>query len=437
MIHEVQLRLGLNLNKGESAELVDILRAIIEISGERRNVFTRVGAVDDGIEIDLGNSDHTRCGIYAGKVDLDVRHSNCIFERDSFQEPMMNPAIFGNLKLLNKYLNLSEMDIVLFIAWISYTLAHPKLPTTKFLILILIGLEGSGKSFLCRLIMQLIDPRRIGLQVLPTTVKELATVTQGAQVSCFDNIRDINSPLSDLLCMIATGAFSAGRSLYTDANIHVIPLHGAVVLNSIYSIVHSPDLAQRSVILHLKTLPDEARKSEARKSEARKSEAEMQRDLEHDLPQILWALFDLIANIFRCLPTTTVKSPERMLDFVYWLAAMEQALDVPEGIYQGLYSDTLHQIQFDGLIENNLGAAILEFAEKKVIKGTPWYGTPAELLESLEVIATANTIRSNDWPKNPIALSKRLKSLITAFSTQGIGIEFSRGKKRTITINLI
>ncbi len=275
--------------------------------------------------------------------------------------------------------------------------------------------------------MKLIDPRRIGLQVLPTTVRELATVTQGAHVSCFDNIREINSPLSDLLCMIATGAVSASRSLYTDADIHVISLHGAVVLNSIYSVVRSPDLAQRCVSLQLQKLPNQDRKSES----------EMEVDLEHDLPQIMGAIFDLIANIFRLLPTASVQNPERMLDFVYWLAALEQARNVPEGVYQSLYSETLHQTQYDGLMENILGVAMLEFAEKKIIKGTSWHGTPAELLEGLEATMTANTIRSNVWPKNPISLSKRLKSLVTALSTQGVGIEFGRSKKRTISINFI
>jgi hypothetical protein len=56
---------------------------------------------------------------------------------DLYSAPM--PAQVGDLDLLNKYLNLHPAQAVLFIAWISYTLAHPKLPASKFVILVLQG----------------------------------------------------------------------------------------------------------------------------------------------------------------------------------------------------------------------------------------------------------------------------------------------------------
>ena len=43
--------------------------------------------------------------------------------------------------------------------------------------------------------------------------------------------------------------------------------------------------------------------------------------------------------------------------------------------------------------------------------------------------------RSSEWPKNAIALGKRLRSFEAALKAQGIIIEFGRGKNRKISIN--
>ena len=169
------------------------------------------------------------------------------------------------------------------------------------------------------------------------------------------------------------------------------------------------------------------------KEKNRKSDAEMMKEFEADLPAIMHGLFDLIAEIFKYLPDVEVTHPERMIDFSQWLAAMEMAQGVPVGIYQQEYSNALNQGQLDALMDNSLAAAVIEFADK--IDDGEWTGTPAELLYELDMLTTLRTLKSRDWPLNPIALSKRLLPLQAGLLTQGISIEFTRGKYRTITIN--
>ena len=110
----------------------------------------------------------------------------------------------------------------------------------------------------------------------------------------------------------------------------------------------------------------------------------------------------------------------------------EKAQGVPAGIYQVAYSEALNQGQRDSLQDNQLGAAVLEFAEG--LFGTEWHGTPADLLGKLNAQATKGTQRSREWPQNPIALSKRLGPLQASLQTQGVTLGFGRGKHRTISI---
>jgi hypothetical protein len=288
------------------------------------------------------------------------------------------------------------------------------------------GDQGTGKSVICRIIIALIDPSRIDLQAFPSNPKDLTAVVKGAHVRCFDNMRSITAAMSDLLCMASTGGSSGTRALYSNSDLHVDQLHVALVLNSIHHLINQSDLAQRSLCLQTKAMPETSRKSEVA----------MSQDLEADLPIIFRGLLDLIADVFEHLPSVKVSSPERMLDFVFWLAAMEKVHGAPTGVYQDQYSSVLRQAQLDGLMDNLLASAILEFAEQE-ISPHPWSGSPTDLLAELEAKATTGTTRALDWPKNSIALSKRLNALKAGLLTQGIVVEFSRGKKRMITLKQI
>ena len=63
-----------------------------------------------------------------------------------------------------------------------------------------------------------------------------------------------------------------------------------------------------------------------------------------------------------------------------------------------------------------------------------WSGTPTELLQELSFLVGNKSRYSQDWPQNPIALSRRLQSLQAPLRRQGIDVTLSRGKERKITI---
>lgn len=395
-----------------------------EEAGQIYNTWNRVAPVDGGIEIDLGDDIHTRIRIANGTVSTIIEGSKTLFRRYKHSLPMIAPAPAGegNLNLLKNYVNLDHIPFLLFKAWLSYTLAHPKVSTSKYVILQILGGQGTGKSMLTKLIKRLIDPAVTDAQIFPNNAQDLGIAAQQSHVLCYDNLRDITKNMSDMLCTASTGGTLAGRKLYSNDEQHVIPMHAAFVLNGIHSFVSQPDLAQRCLPLSMKEIP----------SNNRKSEFDMETDLTRDLPIIQRGLFDLIAKVQLQLPNVVLTSPERMVDFCRWLGAMELVTEARPGTYQDCYSEVLNQGQRDTLLDNPLAASLLEFGEG--LGGEEWSGTPTHLLQQLNFNVEARSQRSRDWPDNPVALSKRLLSLQAALSTQGIRVELRRGKERMITI---
>ena len=171
----------------------------------------------------------------------------------------------------------------------------------------------------------------------------LAISLSNKHVASFDNVRGFPPSITDLLCIAATGGGLPSHQLYTDDSEHVQHLHhGAIVLNGIHSFNTQPDLAQRCLTLHLKSM----------KSKVRRSETELIKEFEADLPAILRGLFDYISGILRRYPTAETMHPERMVEFVRWLSAMEQVDGIPAGVYQAAYSHSLRDAELDALLDN-------------------------------------------------------------------------------------
>jgi hypothetical protein len=274
-----------------------------------------------------------------------------------------------------------------------------------------------------KILTRIIDPSSVGIQALPFNKADFAIAASNAHLLAFDNTRGVPAWISDLLCIASSGGSASSRQLYTDSEQVALLLHVALIVNGIHAFASEPDLAQRCLVFQLPLLPENKRRPEE----------QLLRDFEGDLPAILRGLYELIAKILRHLPDVQVEYPERMIDFVRWLAAMEVADGAPPGAYQFEYSDALQNGQRDSLLDNVLASALLEFSES----AGEWSGTSTELLAELNRRTPPTTQRSKDWPNNPIALSKRIVAFQASLRTQGIQIELGRGKARNITISRV
>jgi hypothetical protein len=413
---------GVNLRPHELKQEMELLRADALLNPDVRDVWQRVGPIPDGVEIDVGDATDNRIRVTARGVEVVAGGPETLFHRSPTTKLFTMPAAQGDLSLLDPYVNLERPSAPLLRGWLSYVVAHPKDENSKFPILVLGGEQGSGKSFLCRRIQDIIDPSRIGIQTLPRGTRDLALVVQQAHVSVFDNVRGFTPLMADNLCVTATGGSRLTRRLRTDGELYVATLHGALVLNGIHSFIDQPDLAQRCLPLTLRSLDDGMLRSEA----------SLMQDFSRDLPRIVRGLLDLVAGILAYLPGVPIMRTERMIDFVTWLAAMERVDGVQEGEYQSAYSTALSHGMLDSLLDDPMAVAVLELIDGDAHK--TWSGTPSVLFATLERRVSRRIANSNAWPKTVNALSKGLRSMQCALRRQGVEVRWKRGKQRQIVL---
>ncbi len=420
---------GKILTQTKAQELNARLQALALTTELTRDVWYRVAPIEGGIVLDVGNAARTQLKITGDGIETlnrveAIHHvSPILFRRTPTMKSLPPLVEDGDLGLLKKHVNLSDIDRVLFIAWLTYTMAHPKREGTSYVILVIQGDQGSGKTSLCHnVILPLIDPSSSGVQSFPKSAKDLGIVCESAHVACFDNVRNFKADTSDLLCMTSTRSTLSGRTLYSDSEQYVDVLHGAIVMNGIHSFVMQPDLAERCLTVYTKSLAGQYKTSAAMKAE-----------LQADIPKIFRALLDCIVGILRAMPNAQTTAQERMADFVQWLAAFEASEGIPD-VYRQAYRASMQDGQYEMLRGNSLAAAILDFADE--LKSPTWTGTPQQLLSELTDCYNINQYRSLDLPVNVIALSKRLNALKASLRSQGIHVQLSRGKERKITIQV-
>ena len=273
--------------------------------------------------------------------------------------------------------------------------------------------------------MAIISPSSIGVQPLPRSAVDLAIAAAQGGLCAFDNVRAIPLWLSDLFCLMATSGVVTARKLYSNEGQSAINLHCPAMLTSLHAVVTEPDLADRS--LQVNVPPLDAAK--------RRDPTVLMQEFERDRPLIFRGALELIAEIFQKLPLVQPSNPQRVYRFSHWLAALELVEGVPAGAYQKWYAEALGQVMLDSLHESSLNVAVLDFMEG--VSGRAWTGTAAELLTALNRATGRRASSGGDWPVNEIALARRLRASVAAFRTQGIDIQFTRGRVRRITISRI
>lgn len=414
---------GKRLKQHQIDEISEDLRAEAVESGTDADLYYRVAPCGrGGIEIDSHDGKNTTVRVTADGVEVLHGTSSTLFLRSSSALALPIPASNGDFKLLHRYINLKHAAFYLYIGWVTFTIASPKVEASKYLFLVLRAIQGAGKTVASKKTKKLIDPNAVAALMLPGNPRDLAIMLQSSHVLVIDNLRDISVLMSDALCIAATGGSMSTRQLYTDDEQKALYLHGALIFNGIHPFMGQSDLADRCLVLELDPIGPEARKSET----------QMLKDFEADYPVILGGLYGLIAKILQKLPEAQVVAPSRMLDFCRWLAAMEMALEMPVGALQYLYADSLRDAQLESLLDNPLAVTIIAFAEK--MDEPEWTGTPTDFYDRLTSIADFGLQRSRAWPSSAAVLSKRLHGLQAPLLAQGISIDWTRGKDRQIVV---
>ena len=195
-------------------------------------------AADPTYYVDLG--DHTGRGVAIRQNGWSIVDRPGIhFRRPKGLLPLPTPARDGSIDLLREYVNLSEADFRLMIAWLTAAMR----PVGPYPVLVLNGEQSSGKSTLAKILRMLIDPQTCPSLALPSSTRDLMTTAVNGWLLVYENITTIPGWLSDCVCQLAFGGGFASRQLFSDDERSIIFAQRPVVLVGIDDFVVRGDFA--------------------------------------------------------------------------------------------------------------------------------------------------------------------------------------------------
>ena len=192
--------------------VVGMLEARARFNTGIPEVFIRVGQDGDGPDspyfLDLGDPSGRAIAIRDQGWQV-VDRPGVYFRRPEGLLPLPLPAGDGSIDLLRQYVNLTEADFRLMIAWLTAALR----PVGPYPILVLNGEQSSGKSTLVKILRLLIDPQACPVLALPKSTQDLMATAVNGWLLVYENISTIAGWLSDCLASSrSAGASPAARS---------------------------------------------------------------------------------------------------------------------------------------------------------------------------------------------------------------------------------
>lgn len=387
-------------------------------SGEKNEIFRRVGRLEKSFFIDLGDKDWRA-------IQLDSEGWKVIdnppikFTRSSSTLQLPHPTEGGSIRPLLKYINTEkEGDLILLISYIIFSLRFSKI----YPVLILQGGQGSGKSTLGEIIKRLIDPSIPTLRSVPQSEKDLFIAAQNSHLLAFDNLSGMKDWVSDALCKISTGGSYAGRSLYTNSEESVIEVSKPIIVNGIDDLCTRLDLVDRGIALHLPRISDSKRQSAT----------EFWSDFEKEAPGIFGALLDALVLGLNKMDSIFLSEKPRMVDFARLACASMPKFGFTNEQVMDAIMGNRAEIAKDSLEMNTVGRILDRFTSLTHY----WRGSPTELLDKLNEVATEQEQRLHSYPKTPQGLVRELNRIQPSLHFLGIAYEHlpRKSDKRLIQI---
>ncbi len=399
------------------------LEARARFGGGTPSVFIRVGHDGTGnaspYYIDLGDSSGRAVEIGREGWSV-VDRPGAHFRRPEGLLALPTPSREGSIELLRPYVNLSNRDFRLMIAWMAAALR----PVGPYPILALYGEQAAAKSTLAQVVRLVIDPQDAPLLAIPRGVRQLMVTGHNGWLLAYDNISVIADAVSDGLCMVSTGGAYAGRALFSNDDRSVIHVQRPVLLSGIEEFVRRGDLSDRSVYLNLPPIDDDNRRRED----------EFWPAFRQDQPKIFGGLLDAIAGGLRELPSIHLPKMPRMADFAAFGEAVGRTLGWPAGTLLADYNANRREASVTQLEDSLVANLLLKNSDR--LGG--WNGTASELLSLLSRAVGGRSAASAHWPKSPARFTNELRRIAPQLRMHGLSITFERSREsRLITIRAI
>lgn len=379
---------------------------------------------DEAIYLDLADADWNMVRITdCGWKIIDAETCPGYFVRRSGIRPLALPARGGSIDELRSCLNVPSDDAWrLLVGWMLMALN----PHGPFPLLCVDGEQGSGKTGLCRMVRDLLDPNAAPLRRPPRNEQDLMIAANNGWIVAYDNLSGIKPELSDALCGLATGTGFATRTLYSNDEETIFSARRPIIVNGIENLASRSDLADRTVHLTLPTIP----------ATERRSEAEIKTRFDAMRGRVLGALLDGVVEALRNRSSVRLDASPRMADFALWVTAAESALGWEPGAFMQAYENDRNEAHMEAVESSCIGPAVLKLVGSQ--PGHTWSGTATELLIALRRVANISDLNRQGWPASPKGVSGGLRRLAPNIRACGVEVEFLReaNKERTRTIRL-
>ncbi len=410
--------------------VIGLLKARARFDGGTPSVSIRVGQFDGADPfyfVDLGDPSGRAVRIGPEGWDL-VEKPGIHFWRPDGLMPLPTPQSGGSLDLLRPYVNVSDDDFRLLIAWLTAACR----PVGPYPVLVLYGEQGSAKSTLTRILRLLIDPQNCPLLGEPKTTRDLMVTAVNGWLLAYDNVSSLSNDLSNSLCRLAFGGGISDRKLFSNDERFVIAAQRPLIFNGIEEFVVRGDLIDRSIIIHLPTILPASRRSEHTFWNAFRA----------DYPRILGGVYDAIAGGLRELPSVSLPELPRMADYAQWGEAVGRGLGWDPGAFLWTYSGNCRDATVP-LLGGSAVASVL-FQTARTLDQKEWQGcSPSQAYAQLtrhmrwsaadsvrhllpheaRRIMAASTAR---WPKDVQEFSKELRRIAPQCRLHGLSIDFKR-----------
>ncbi|KRQ14273.1 hypothetical protein AOQ71_13300 [Bradyrhizobium manausense] len=398
---------------------IRILEARAVNKGPLCEPFIRVGHQSGRLYLDLCHDDWSAVEITAAGWTV-IEKPAVKLMRSTAMRALMRPEPGGLIEELRQFVNASDEDFMMVVAWLVAALRHHG----PYPILVLNGEQGSGKSFFSRMLRSLVDPSAAPIRAAPKDDRDLVVSAGNSWLLVFDNLSVMMPWLSDALCRLATGSGFATRMLHTDNAEAIFEAARPIILNGIPSLTDRPDLADRALTIHLKTIPEDARRPED----------ELEAEFEAARPRIISALCDAVSAALRNVSTVRLERSPRMADFVKWITAAESGLGWEAGDFMAAYNTNRRDVSETVFEADSVAVAIRSFMANEHPTAAGWEGTPTELLGELNNRVTEGVRKSRSWPMTAQALGNRIDRIAPLLRAKGFTVERMRSTVRTIRI---
>lgn len=338
-------------------------------SNEVQQVDIRIQKVDDSIVYDLLNNDLS-CVIVDSSWWKHSPENRWFFKRWRNNLPQVTPLWWGDVSQLWNYINVTDAKMR---TLVLTTIITRFIPDIQHPILMIHGPKWSAKSTFLEVLKELIDPSSKWLLSLPWESSALIHTFLSDYLLCYDNISKISHDTSDDLCRAVSGSSLSKRKLHTDSDDIIYKFKKAICINGINLEANQPDLLQRSIIIQLEAIAN------------RITPSVFWQWFRQDLPQILWAIFQVISDAMK-IRASMVDADyeyERLADFHKWGEAICQALGNAPWHFSELLKENVGTHDEISLSANLTTTSLMELMKNR----TSWEWTASELRWELFSIA--------------------------------------------------